>query len=49
MSSLIRFMYWLARVLGDVQAIRKGRLGDRLRNRMVSRAVRQVTRPLYRR
>lgn len=49
MTALRSMLYWLARVLGDVQAIRKGQLADRLYNRMMGRAVRRITNPLFRR
>lgn len=33
------FLYLLARVLGDVQAVRKGRIGTRIGRRLVGRAT----------
>jgi hypothetical protein len=31
------FLYWLARLLGDVEAVRKGRVGRRIGRRLTGR------------
>lgn len=33
------FLYWLARLLGDVNAVKKGRVGRRLARRAAGRAT----------
>lgn len=43
-----RLLYSLARLLGDVQAVRRGRIGHRLVNRMVGRAVGRGMRGVWR-
>lgn len=44
---MIRGLYALARLLGDVQAIRRGRYGARLYNRWVARSVLRAARPFF--
>ena len=34
-----RFLYWLARLLGDVDAVRRGRLGRRIARRAAGKAA----------
>lgn len=48
MSSIRSLLYTIAALLGDVQAIRRGRIGQRIVNRMVGRAVRSLLRGLMR-
>jgi hypothetical protein len=48
MSSLRNFLYRLARFLGDVTAVRKGRIGQRIHNRMVGKGIGKLTRKLWR-
>lgn len=36
------FLYWLARLLGDVNAVRRGRVGQRIARRAVGRKVGRV-------
>ena len=33
------FLYWLARVLGDVNAVRRGRVGQRVARRLAGKAT----------
>lgn len=33
------FLYWLARLLGDYQAVRKGRVGKRIARRVTGRVT----------
>lgn len=42
------WLYCVARLLGDVQAVRRGRVEKRIYNRVVGRAVGRVTRRLWR-
>lgn len=37
--SLRGFLYWLARLLGDVNAVRKGRVGRRVARRAAGKAT----------
>jgi hypothetical protein len=43
-----QFLYILARLLGDVIAVRKGRIGQRVANRVIGRAVGKATKRLWR-
>lgn len=36
-GKLRSWLYWLAKILGDVNAVRRGRIGQRLHNRIVGR------------
>lgn len=38
-NSFRGFLYFLARLLGDVNAVEKGRIGKRIARRMVGRAL----------
>lgn len=42
------FLYVLARILGDVQAVRKGRVGRRITRRVAGRATGKVFRRIFR-
>jgi hypothetical protein len=48
MSALRAILYMLARLLGDAQAVKRGRVGQRVANRMIGRAVGKATRRLWR-
>lgn len=39
MSGLRSLLYWIARILGDVQAAKKGRVGRRIGRRLTGRAT----------
>jgi hypothetical protein len=41
------WLYRLARLLGDVRAVERGRVGQRLWNRSVGRASRRILRRLW--
>lgn len=41
-------LYKAARVTGDVQAVRKGRIGKRIRNRAIARVGFKMMRKLWR-
>lgn len=43
-----RLLYRLARLLGDWNAIRRGRIGQRAANRIMGRTVGRLTRRLWR-
>lgn len=38
------FLYWLARLLGDVRAVRRGRVGRRIYNRILGRLLSRLFR-----
>lgn len=42
------FLYWLARLLGDVNAVNKGRVGRRIGRRAAGRATGRLLRKLFR-
>ncbi|MEA5444601.1 hypothetical protein VCB98_02070 [Gammaproteobacteria bacterium AB-CW1] len=42
-------LYWLARLLGDVNAVRRGRVGRRIGRRVVGRAAGRGIGRLFRR
>ena len=48
MSSLRQFLYTLARVVGDVNAVEKKRVQKRIHNRIVGRVVGKMLRNLMR-
>ena len=33
------WLYWLARLLGDIEAVRRGRIGKRIARRLAGRVV----------
>jgi hypothetical protein len=39
LGKLRSFLYWLARLLGDVNAVRRGRIGRRIARRLAGRAT----------
>jgi hypothetical protein len=41
------FLYWLARLLGDVNAVQKGRVGRRVGRRITGRATGRSLRRLF--
>ncbi len=41
------FLYWLARLLGDVNAIQKGRVGRRIGRRVAGRITGKGLRKLF--
>ncbi len=41
------FLYWLARLLGDVNAVRRGTIGKRLARRAAGRATGKALRKLF--
>jgi hypothetical protein len=43
------FLYWLARILGDVNAVKRGRIGKRIGRRLVGRATGRFLSRLFRR
>ena len=42
------FLYWLARLLGDVNAAKKGKIGKRIARRAVGKATGRSMRKLFR-
>lgn len=48
MSSFIRWLVRLTVLLRDINAIRRGRIGARIHNKIVGRTVGRVTRKLFR-
>lgn len=40
------FLYWLARILGDIKAIQKGRVGKRVKRRVLGRFLGKIFRKL---
>lgn len=36
------FLYWLAKLLGDINAIKKGKVGQRLINRGIGKATSKI-------
>jgi hypothetical protein len=48
MAALRALLYVIARLLGDAQAVRKGRVGQRVANRVIGRAVGKASRKLWR-
>lgn len=40
------FLYWLARILGDVSAVRKRRIGKRIKRRILGRITGRILRKL---
>lgn len=41
------FLYWLARILGDVNAVKRGTVGKRIARRAVGRATGKALRKLF--
>ncbi|WP_164215946.1 hypothetical protein [Virgibacillus sp. YIM 98842] len=46
-NSIRRFLYMLARILGDVNAVKKGRAGRRAGRRIVGRGAGRMIRKLF--
>ena len=42
------FLYWLARLLGDINAAKKGKIGKRIGRRAVGKATGRSMRKLFR-
>ncbi len=42
------FLYWLARLLGDVNAVRRGRIGQRVARRVAGKAAGRAMRKTLR-
>lgn len=47
-NKLRSLFYRAARVLGDIQAARRGRILQRIENRLVGKTVRRMTKKLWR-
>ena len=47
LSSLRSLLYMLARLLGDYEAVRKGRTGRRLTRRLAGRGTAKILRSLF--
>jgi len=41
------FLYWLARFLGDVNAVKRGKVGKRIARRAVGKATGRTLRKLF--
>jgi hypothetical protein len=41
------FLYWLARLLGDVNAVKRGRVGRRAARRATGRATGRLLRKIF--
>lgn len=41
------FLYWLARLLGDVNAVQKGKVGRRIARRATGKATGRMMRKLF--
>jgi hypothetical protein len=41
------FLYWLARILGDVNAVKRGTVGKRIARRAVGRATGKALQKLF--
>jgi len=41
------FLYWLARLLGDVNAVKRGRVGRRMARRATGRATGRLFRKIF--
>ena len=48
MTALRSFLYWCARILGDLQAIRRGRVGKRIARRAAGRMTGRALGRLFR-
>ena len=42
------FLYWLARLIGDVSAVQKGKVGRRVGRRLAGKATGRALRKLFR-
>ena len=47
MGSTRGFLYWLARILGDINAVKKGRVGKRVARRVTGKATGKLFRKLF--
>ncbi len=47
MNSFRSFLYWLARLLGDVNAVQKGRVGRRVSRRLAGKSAGRLFRKLF--
>ncbi|GFP21433.1 hypothetical protein HKBW3S06_00660 [Candidatus Hakubella thermalkaliphila] len=43
-----RLLYWLARLMGDVSAVQKGKVGRRVTRRLAGKATGKALRKLFR-
>lgn len=41
------FLYWLGRLLGDINAVRRGRIGRRVGRRLYGKATGRLARRLF--
>ena len=41
------FLYWLARILGDVNAVKKGKVGRRIGRRIAGKGAGRILRKLF--
>jgi hypothetical protein len=48
MNAIRSFLYWLARLLGDAQAIRKGKVGQRIARRAAGKLTGRLLGKLFR-
>lgn len=48
MNTLRSFLYALAKLLGDINAIQKGKIGNRIERRIVGRATGRLLGKLFR-
>ena len=42
------FLYWLARLLGDINAVRRGRIGQRIGRRLAGKVTGRLLGKLFR-
>lgn len=47
-GGLRSILYWLARILGDANAVKRNRVGQRIINRLVGRTGGRILRRFYR-
>lgn len=41
------FLYWLARLLGDINAVQKGKIGRRIGRRIAGKATGRIMRSIF--
>lgn len=47
MNGLRSFLYWLAKLLGDINAVKRGRVGKRVARRVAGKATGRMLRSLF--
>jgi hypothetical protein len=47
LGSIRGFLYWLARLLGDINAVQRGRVGRRMGRRLFGKATGRLMRKLF--